>query len=91
MEKDSIRGAFYECIERENEENTKPKTNFERIKSLNLNDMAKELTEFICRECGYVGLDFSDFHDCDIEDCWCHKSNKYRQTKEWLQRAYEVS
>lgn len=54
---------------------------YELIKKMTLDEMARELTEQQCKECGYRNVHWSE---CEETDCWCHKSNNYEHYKEVL-------
>ena len=56
---------------------------------MNIPELAKELNENHCHECGCVGVDFNDFNDCSFKNCWCHKDNDYKWYKNWLKQESE--
>lgn len=56
------------------------KTNYEKIKNMTVDEMAKQLGELYCAECGWQ----DNPNGCDQIDCWCHKSNGYSDYKQWL-------
>lgn len=53
--------------------------NYDRIKSMTVDEMAKELTQLQCQECGV-----DDWKNCNQIGCWCHKNNGYESYKQWL-------
>lgn len=60
-------------------------TNYERIKATSLDEMAKELTHLMCKECSYV----DNWKACKQVVCWCHPANGYQSYKQWLQAESE--
>lgn len=54
--------------------------NYERIKSMSIEEMAKILTELQCQECGV-----DNWKECNQIGCWCHKNNGYQSYYQWLQ------
>lgn len=60
--------------------------NFEKIKNMTLDEMAKFMTELLCQECDYIE---GDYHNCNQIGCWCHKNNGYLTYKQWLQAESE--
>lgn len=59
--------------------------NYEKIKSMSIEEMAKELTELMCKDCGYI----DNWQDCNQVGCWCHKNNGYQSYHQWLQSESE--
>lgn len=47
--------------------------------------MAKELTELMCKECGYS----DNWKNCNQVGCWCHKTSGYKSYEQWLQAENE--
>ena len=54
--------------------------NYERIKQMTVDEMAKELTELMCKDCGYQ----DNWQECEQIGCWCHANNGYQSYGEWL-------
>ena len=59
-------------------------TNYEKIKKMNIEEMAKLLTQLQCQECGV-----DNWQDCNQIGCWCHKNNGYQAYQQWLQSESE--
>ena len=55
-------------------------TNYEKIKQMTVEEMAKELTELMCKDCGYQ----DNWQECNQVGCWCHKNNGYQSYGKWL-------
>ena len=62
--------------------------NYERFKSMTLYEMAKQLTELQCVECGQ-NID-DNWQNCKQTDCWCHSNNNYKDYVHWLQTEFKV-
>ena len=54
--------------------------NYEKIKNMTIDEMAKELTELMCKDCGYQ----DNWQECNQVGCWCHKDNCYQTYGQWL-------
>lgn len=59
--------------------------NFERIKQMTVDEMAKFMTELQCQECGHQ----DHWQDCNQIGCWCHKDNGYQSYGQWLLEEYK--
>lgn len=60
--------------------------NFEKIKQMNIDEMAKTFNKKYCEECAYKEMYFDDWKSCDA-DCWAHINNDYY--KKWLLESEE--
>ncbi len=60
-------------------------TNYERIKNMTIEEMAKLLTQLQCQECGYT----DNWKECNQIGCWCHKNNGYKSYQQWLEAESE--
>ena len=56
-------------------------TNFERIKNMNVDEMAEIFNRKYCEECAYKEMNFDNWEDCDVT-CWANIKNGYY--KKWL-------
>lgn len=63
-------------------------TNYERIKAMDIEEMAEIFNRKYCEECAYKEMNFDNWKDCDA-NCWAHIKNGYY--KQWLQAECEVS
>lgn len=58
---------------------------FEKIQEMDIDELAKFMTELHCEECSYP----EDYKNCDMTNCWCHKSNNYRMYADRLLREVD--
>ena len=56
-------------------------TNFEKIKNMNVDEMAETFNRKYCEECAYKEMNFDNWKDCDAT-CWANIQNGYY--KKWL-------
>lgn len=61
--------------------------NYEKIKQMTVDEMAKLLTELQCQECG--AHDGYEWKNCQLVGCWCHANNGYQSYGEWLLQEAE--
>ena len=61
-------------------------TNFDRIKKMNIDEMAEVFNRKYCEECAYKEMNFDNWKDCDA-NCWAHIQNNYY--KNWLLEEYQ--
>ena len=54
--------------------------NYEKIKNMTVEEMARFLTRLHCQECYYQ----DDWQECNQVGCWCHKDNGYQSYGQWL-------
>lgn len=59
--------------------------NYERIKTMTVDEMAEFLTKELCEDCGYT----DNWQSCTQIGCWCHKNNGYQTYKQWLMSESE--
>ena len=55
--------------------------NFERIKNMNVDEMAEIFNRKYCEGCAYKEMNFDNWKDCDVT-CWANIKNGYY--KKWL-------
>lgn len=60
--------------------------NFEKIKTMILDEMAEVFNRKFCEECAYKEMNFDNWQDCDA-NCWANIKNDYY--KQWLQAESE--
>ena len=56
-------------------------TNFDKIKNMNVDEMAEVFNRKYCEECAYKEMNFDNWKDCDV-NCWANIQNGYY--KKWL-------
>jgi len=60
--------------------------NFEKIKSMTIEEMAEVFNRKQCEECAYHEMNFNNWRECDA-DCWAHPKNNYYL--KWLKEEAE--
>ena len=59
--------------------------NYNKIKQMSVDEMARFLTRLHCQECCYQ----DDWRKCIQVGCWCHENNNYQSYSDWLLQEVE--
>ena len=62
----------------------KPQTNYDRIRNMSVDEMARFMYDLHCEECEWRGDECVEAKDCKETSCWCHRESGNNIYKQWL-------